>query len=243
MVLFGLVFPANALAKSGSGGSTGCAGHSGQSFNVTSIIADIDSSNRPFQVQSDGKGSYVTYANSKTDSASSVIQAVSCDWVLEVIYSQSRTMKVSLGYPASSGSQLPPGWPTDGSALNVPARIISKCELNSLNPGLSYGTMTYAGQTLQCGFYASFVYKGSNYAIRMDPKNFPGTDWAQVTCTGATSNQCNAWSVGPIPNMVTNPYNGQPASMSELQLQSGPGSILGTSMGFYYSAISMVVTK
>ena len=150
LVVFGLASPGNAQGKTGSGSSTGCSGASGKNFNVISIIADTDSSSLPFQIQSDGNGSYVTYTNSKTDSVSSVIQAVSCDWVLDLISSQSRTMKVSLAFPASSGATLPPGWPTDGSALNVPARIISKCELNSLNPGLSYGTMTYAGQTLQC---------------------------------------------------------------------------------------------
>lgn len=239
MVILSLAASANAKGKTGGGGSTGCAGHSGQSFGVTSLLADTDSGTLPFQIQSDGKGSYVT---STTDSVSSEIQAVSCDWVLDLTSSQSRTLKLSLGSVATSGATLPPGWPTDGSPVNVAARIISKCEQNPANTA-SYGTMTFAGQTAQCAFYAAFSYSGSYYAIRMDSKTFPGTDWAQVTCTGATSNQCNAWSVGPIPNMVTNPYTGQPAAISELQHQSSKGSLLGTSMGFYYVSFSATVHK
>lgn len=242
MVILGLALPANAQGKTGSGGSTGCAGHSGQSFNVTSIIADTDSGNLPFQIQSDTKGSYVTVTNSKTDSVSSIIQAVSCDWVVDLTGSQTRTLRLSLGSVASSGAVLPPGWPTDGSPVNVAARIISKCEDNPLNTW-SYGNMTAAGQTAQCGFYASFAYAGGYYAIRIDSKNFPGTEWAQVTCTGATSSQCNAWTVGPIPNMVTNPFTGQPAAISELQHQSAKGEILGPSLGLYYVSFSATVTK
>lgn len=246
LVTLGLALPANAHGKSGSGGSTGCAGAGGKSFNVTSILADTDSSSLPFQVQSDTQGSYLTYTNSKTDSASSFIQAVSCDWVLDLTGSQLRTLKLSLGYIASSGAALPPGWPTDGSPVNVAARIISRCEDNASNPGISYGTMTFAGQTAQCGFFAAFSYAGGYYAIRMDTKYFPGTDWVQVTCTGATSNQCNAWTVGPIAPTLggnTNPYTGQPAAITELQHQSSKGSLLGTSLGLYYVSFSATVTK
>jgi hypothetical protein len=238
-IVLGLSSPASAqgLSSPGTGASTSCAGNNGTSFNVTSIVADADSGGLPFQVQSDGHGPYVSYNNSKTDQVTSEIQANSCDWVLATGNSLSRTVALTFAYPASSS----PAPPFVGPQMVQPY-IISKCGKNSANSGQSYGTMTFAGQTLQCGFSAAFNYNGNEYALRMNPNNYAGTNWVEVTCTGAASNQCNAWTVMPIPNTVTNPSTGQSAAFGELvQITTARGKTTETSLGLYFVALSVTI--
>src|SRR5260370_27452601 len=69
------------------GSTASCAGNNGTDISVTSVVSDNDVNNLPFQFQSDGLGPYVTSNKSKTDQASSVIQANSCDWVLAIVNS------------------------------------------------------------------------------------------------------------------------------------------------------------
>jgi hypothetical protein len=235
----GLALPA--VAQKSPKTSSSCAGAGGKSYNVTSIIADTDGNANPFQIQSDGGGPYATYTSSKTDTASSIIQGVSCDWVLDLSGSQSRTVGLSLAYADPAGSTLPPGWPTDGSTVDVAARIISKCENNPGNNHVSYGTMTFAGQTLDCPLSLSFYFNGVWYGVRMDPSLFAGTSWARVTCTGATSNRCNAWTVTPIPNTVVNSGTGQSMAIAELIQPSCVGCTSGIPMGVFYVAFSATI--
>ncbi len=236
MAVLGAALPVS--AKGASGSSTGCSGPGGMSFNVTSIIANTDSNSLPFQLQSDGQGAYTTYKNSRTDSATSDVQANTCDWVLALSNSKMRTVKLSLAYPASNGAALPAGWPTDGSLVSIPALVMTNCARNSLNNGIGFGDMTYAGQTLQCGFHITFYSQGIQYSLRMNASTYAGATWAQVTCTGAASNLCNAWTVTPIPNLVTNPSTGQNSGIGELVQPSG-----GTPLGLYYASFSATVTK
>lgn len=232
-----------AAQSKSSGGSTGCSGNTGKSFNVTSIIADTDSSNNPFQLQSDGKGNYTTYTNSRKDSVSSDVNSGNCDWFLVLTSSQSRTVKLTLAYPASTGAQLPSGWPTDGSPANIAAQIITNCRGNTLNNGIGFGDMTFYGQTLQCGLHVSFYSNGIWYSLRMNPSTYTGATWAQVACTGAASNQCNAWAVTPIPNATTNPYTGQASAIGELVEPPCYGCGGGTPLGLYYVSFSATITK
>ena len=216
------------------GSTANCVGHNGTDISVTSIIADNDVNNLPFQFQSDGLGPYVTYNTSKTDQVSSVIQANSCDWVLAMSYLASRTVTLTFGPANQESSSASP--PFTG-AQRVTAYIISKCGKNPLNNGLSYGTMSYAGQTLECGFSAAFVYNGIQYALRMNPNNYAGTNWVQVACSGAISNVCNAWTVMPIPNTVMNAVTGQSSSIGELvEITTSKGKTVETSLGLYYVA-------
>gem|GEM_PF-2343440 len=209
-----------------------------QAFSVTSIFADVDSNSVPLQLPSDGLGPYVTYANKK-DQVNSRIQG-SCNWMLDLSTSLSRTVKLSLRYAGSNGAQLPTGWPTDGSAVNVAARIESTCQDNPVNNGLSYGTMTYAGQTLQCPLAVSFYFNGTAYGIRMAPQNYAGATWAQATCTGATSGHCNQWTVTPIPNAAVNP-EGQPVGVGELIQPPYLTYATGTPLGLYYVSFSVTI--
>lgn len=219
------------VTSGGGKTSASCSGNSGLSFNVTSIVADRDANNLPFQLQSDTLGPYTSYMNNKNDQVVSEIQASSCDWLLDLSHSQSRTVALTFSTTdQASGSASPPFTGTQ----QVSARIISICAQNSLNNGVSFGTMTYAGQTLQCGVDAAFAYNGNQYHLQMMPNHDAGTDWVQVTCTGAISNVCNAWTVTPIPNMVTNASTGQSSSVGELLQFTLKGT--QTSLGLYYVA-------
>lgn len=211
--------------------------------NATTIIADSDINGNPFQLQSDGLGAYVTYNNSKTDQLTSVIQGGSCDWLLSATSGASRT--VAFTFDATNQASGPPAPPPFTGTQKVSPYIISKCHLNTANNGITYGTMTFAGQTLQCGISAAFSYGGSDYAVKMEPDNFPGTYWAQVTCTGVTPAspaQCNAWTVTPQPGLVTNPSTGQVSSIGELvRITTSKGQTVYTSLGLYYVAFYITI--
>jgi len=221
------------------GSTASCTGNNGIDISVTSIIADNDVNNLPFQFQSDGLWPYVTYNNSKTDQVSSVIQANSCDWVLAMSNSASRTVTLTFAPTNQESSSASPPFT---APQKVTAYIISKCGKNPLNNGLSYGTMSYAGQTLECGFSTAFVYNGIQYALRMNPNYYAGTNWVQVTCSGAISNLCNAWTVMPIPNTVMNAVTGQSSSIGELvQITTSKGKTVETSLGLYYVAFYVTI--
>jgi hypothetical protein len=207
--------------------------------NVTSIVSDTDSNGLALQLQSDGLGPYVTETiKPNKNFVNSAIQG-SCNYLLNMSSSQTRTVKLSLKYVGSTGATLPPGWPTDGSPVNVAARIESSCNLNANNGGISYGTMTYAGQTLQCPLSVSFYVNGTPYGTRMNPMDYAGTTWAQVACAGAASNLCNSWAVTPNPT-ITNPSSGQVAGIGELIQTTSLGYETGTPMGLFY--ISFTIT-
>ena len=208
-------------------------------LNVTSIIADTDISNNPFQLKSDGKGSYVTYTNSKTDSVISQIQGSSCDWVFSTTNSATRTVTVTLLYPASTPSAPPPF--TNPTAVG--SGFIALCNTHGFsNNGISYGSMTFAGQTIECGLRVNIPYNGKAYALVFNPYTYAGTTPLQVTCTGAVSSQCNAWTTTPIPNMVVDPSTGQTSAIAELvQVSTAKGQTIDTPMGLYYVAFSMTI--
>lgn len=211
------------------------------SVDVTTLLADTDISNNPFQLQSDGKGPYVTYTNSKTDSVVSQIQGNSCDWVFSTTNSATRAVTITLLYPASTPSAPPPF--TNPTAVG--SGFISLCNSHGVsNNGISYGSMTFAGQSLECGLRVNVPYNGNNYALVFNPYTYAGTTLLQVTCTGAVSSQCNAWTTTPIPNSAPNPITGQPTAIAELvQVSTAKGQTIDTPMGLYYVAFSVTIIK
>jgi hypothetical protein len=224
--------PATAKGARKPSGGGGCT--SGSPVPVTSIIYNMDGNSQPFQFQSDGLGSYTSYNNSRTDSAISEIQQNSCDWLLDLSQSSSRTVALTFSgaNPPFTGTQ------------NVSARIISKCAKNPDNHGISYGSMTSSGQTLECGFSADFILNGNEYAVRWEPDNFAGTTWVQVQCTGAASGACNQWTVMPDPNVVINNGTGQTSSIGELiQITTVKGKTVSTSLGQFYVAFSVLISQ
>jgi hypothetical protein len=235
ILLLGVALPG--VARPHGGGTTSCSGKTGQSFNVTSNILGSANDAFPFQLLSDGAGTYTTYSV-KRDSATSEIQANTCDWLLDLSTSKSRTMRLSLAYKASDGAQLPSGWPTDGSLVSIPGLLRTNC--GSGNP--AFGLMTTAGQTIQCAMHVRFESGGTQYMFKMNPAVYDGTTWPQITCTGAASNQCNAWTITPPAN-VSNPSTGQNTGIGVLVIPPCDGCDGGTPIGLYYWDFSIVVTQ
>jgi hypothetical protein len=207
--------------------------------NVTSILFDSGYNefniSTPFQLQSDGLGAYTTFS-SKTDSVSSEI-ASDCEWTLDTNKSMSRGMNLTL-LPYSNNQPAPPfvgtqlfhGW------------IFDSCPNNPDNNDLSFGSMTYVGQTLSCGGEFQFTVNGTSYVLGLNHLNFPVSSYMQVTCTGASSGVCNAWTVVPDPATgVINNGNGQFSAIAVLRYQNDTNP--ADAMGYYYLSFSMALHK
>jgi hypothetical protein len=249
----GLASPAMAKSHGGGGNgggtsSTACSGQggSGSSFNVTSDFLGTINDTPPFQLLSDGLGVYTTYKTSRTDSATSEIQQNSCDWLVDLTTSKSRTVQFSLDYPLSTGEQLPSGW--QGGLANIPALVMTNCSRNTVNAGTSVGNMSFAGQTLQCGLHVTFYSNKIQYSLRMNPSTWAGATWGQVTCQGVGSDgMCSSWTVTPGLDAdgqpETNSYTNQPSAIGELVQPSCNGCAGGTPLGLYYVDFSIAITK
>jgi hypothetical protein len=238
----------------GGGTSTGCSGKGGQSFGVTSIISGTTSD--PFQLLSDGKGTwYTTYKNSRTDSVTSEIQGTSCDWVLDLSNSASRTVQLSLINPYSTPDPVPSGWPNDGSFVPISARIITACEANIANTngsvyGLSVGNMKYGDNPLQCGLWIKFYSNGFVYGLSFNAAKYAEATWAKVACQNGVAgpgSQCNSWTVTPglyadgLP--ATLPGTNQNTAVGELIQPSCDGCSSGEVLGLYYVDFSAMITN
>lgn len=221
-----------------NGQTKSCLSSGSPAINVTSIFADMDSSNNPFQLQSDGLGAYFAYTNSNTDSVTSEIQPTSCDLLFDTTNSASRAVTVTLLYPASTPSAPPPFT----NPTPVRSRIITTCFDNTLNGRTSLGLMTLAGQTLDCGFRVGEIsYNGNTYALEFDPNSIAGTTWAHVTCTGAQSSQCNAWTITGPPGTLDS-STGQPSAIGELlHISTVKGKTVSTHMGLYFVSLSITI--
>ncbi len=222
------------FAVTKSVGTTSCT-----SFNVTAILNDTDNNNAPFQYQSDGLGPYTTF-KVKRNSVNTVIDS-SCGWSLDTTASTSRGIRVTLAYPYSSPSQPPPFT----SATLVKGRINTHCSTNPANNGIDLGTMTSVNQKLICPINVAFYApNGVWYNTGDNPYNWPGATMAQVTCTGASSGQCNQWTIVPDPSTsVPNPLTGQYSSIGELILPPCVGCDGGTGIGLYFFSYSFLIHK
>lgn len=233
-----LMFAFCAITTSAKGspskGSTTCG------YSVTSVVHDTDNFSTPFQLQSDALGAYVTTSGS--DEVTSTIFP-SCNWGLDTSTSTSRGLTLTFNYPAQSVLPVPP---FVGPQV-VQGAITTVCSFNTLNNGISFGNMTYVGQTADCGMAIRFDYGGRSYSLIMDPNNqAPGTSWAHVTCTGASSGLCNAWTVSPIPPplSVDNPWTGQLSAIADLGTSTiNKGKTTTTDLGLYYVSFSILVHK
>lgn len=247
ILLVGVAPPGMAKSGGGGGSPTGCSGRGGSSFSVTSYVFD-SSTGTPFQLQNDGNSKYLTYKNSRTDSVNSEIQGNTCDWVLNLSSSKSRTVQLTLAYPLTSGESLPSGWPNNGSSpVSIPALVMTNCGRNPANGSVSVGNMT-GGQTIQCGLHVTFYSDGIQYSVRMNPIEWQGATWGQVTCTNAdSSNLCDTWTVTPgldaNGQAATNQYTLQSTAIGELVQPSCNGCTGGTPLGLYYVDFSGMITK
>ncbi len=236
------------VTQSSNSPKTSCSGTGGATFNVTSYI--YDNASPTFQLQNDGNSKYLAYKINKKDEAISEIQGVSCDWQLNLTSSKSRTVELSLLYPVpgqTPAPTLPPGWPTDGSPVNIPARVMTFCAQNPANgstidTATSVGNMTTANTSIQCDLHVGFTYGGISYSLRTNPRLYPGATWTQITCTDANSGQCDSWTVTP----GVDPTTGQHATNVYTLQTSAIGDLVnhmtGASLGFYYVSFSGVIT-
>ena len=254
VVVLGTASPAQAKGKPPAGGGSGSCVDSTADIKVTSIIVDTDDLGQPFQVQSDGGGAYVSY-KSGSDQLESVVQGDAwCDWELNVSASVSRGISATLAYPTSEAWPAPP---FVGPQVVGAARIISKCWQNDVNKypgekkGISMGNMTDVGQTILCPFLLQMdLGDGSTHSLQMYPIGSPLSDWIEITCTGAESGLCNAWTVKPqakvdssTGELQVNPA-GQVAAVGELiKWTSSRGKSIRESLGYYYVSFSVTVHK
>ena len=218
-----------------NGASSGCGG-----YNVTSILNNTDTNNAPFQYQSDGLGPYTTYGKPKggKDSVSSIIQG-SCSWDLDTTNSTSRGIVVTLAYPDATNPPPPFVGPQE-----IHGVFHTTCQDNPLNNGLNFGNMTSTGQTAACGMHLVFTYNGTLYNLGLAPIAWPGTSYMQVTCSGATGGQCNAWTVLPDPaTSVINTATNQLSGIAELYIPSCNGCATGTPLGTYLVSYSFLIHK
>lgn len=217
----------------GSGSSPSC-----NSFNVTTIINDADSTNTKFQIQSDGLGPYTAYSSGKRNFLTSQIDA-NCAWSFDTTSSTTRGFAVTLAYPDPSGST-----PLFTGPLVLKGRINTHCATNTVNNGTDVGNMTFAGQTAICPVNVAFYYNSVWYNVGINPFNWPGTTMAQVTCTGVSGGQCNQWTIVPNPaDSFLNPSTNQLSSLGELTLPPCFGCGGGTPLGLYYLSYSFLIHK
>lgn len=205
--------------------------------NVTSAIADTDTSNTnlPFQLQSDGLSSYTTSTGAKVTSQ---IQSWGCggqeQLFLDTSSSTTRSIRLTLAYPLVGSTTF-----AGGSTLQVPSTIISRCGVNSANGGVIFSSMSL-GQTLECPLSTAFSYGGKSYVLKMSPDNWPGSTWIQVACTGTTSGVCSAWTLStPASLGASNGY--QTSAIGNLyEVANGNKTTL---VGQYYVALSATLTN
>lgn len=207
-------------------------------FNVTSVLNNLDGNNTPFQFQSDGLGPYTAVSSGKHNSVTSQIDAT-CAWSLDTTNSQSRGFAVTLAYPVSTGYTPPFTGP-----VVLKGRMNTHCSTNVANNGIDVGSMTSVGQKLVCPINVAFFFNSVWYNIGINPFNWPGTTMAQVTCNGVSSGHCNAWTISPDPGTsVLDPSTNQSSSIGELTLPPCVGCSGGTALGEYYFSYSFMIHK
>ena len=206
---------------------------------MTSVLNNADTNNVAYQYQSDGLGSYTTYSTKGSkDTVGSQIQSTG-SWVLDTSNSTTRGIVVTLAYPFSSNSAPPFIGPQE-----VKGAFHTLCQYDPVSNGLNFGTMTFTGQTMVCPMNFPFYYNGVLYNLSLAPQQWPGASYMQVTCTGATSGQCNAWTVQPDPATgVLNNQTNQVSAIAELFLPTCNGCGTGTPLGLYLVSFNFVIHK
>lgn len=181
----------------------------------------------PHNIQSDGLGAYVNGTNGLV----SILQAIG-DWELDLTPRRNtRGARIDFGEPLPGN----PGAAPFTSEV-VKARFIAKS--TQMNPGIS--KMTGLGSTILSPISVAFAYGNSNYAIRMNATNHPGSDWALVTCTGVSdpsnpaTSPCNKWRLTP-----NGSYDGVTKNVGYVERVASPSTFIG----WFYFAFDIQLTK
>lgn len=208
--------------------------------NVTSVVYDTDASSVPLQIQSDGLGPFTAFSKGRGKATDTVVSDIGsgCMWTMDTTGSTSRGIMLTLAYPFASQPAPPFVGPQELHAV-----MHSHCTDNPNNT-VDFGSMTFTGQTLSCPVNVAFYYNSVWYNFAMNPFNWPGTTSPQVTCTGASSGQCNSWTVLPDPaTAVLNTATNQSSAVGELILPSCVGCAGGTPLGLYEVLFDILVHK
>ena len=212
-----------AFAKGGSA-PTGC--------NTDGVSSTL---NAPYQIQSDGLNSYITFSSHKDSVTSGILS--DCSWQLDTTDSASRRIAVTLEYPYNDGPSAPFG---SGTQF-VRGVINSHCSKNVGNGDLDFGNMTSVGQVAICPINIGFYVGATWYNIAINPYNWPNTTQAQVTCGNANGGVCNEWTVVPDPRTDVISPTGQASAIGELVLPSCVGCTTGTPLGLYEVSFSFLI--
>jgi hypothetical protein len=185
-----------------------------------------------YRIQSDLLGSY----QNGVDSVQSVLQACSGDWVLDTSSSPTRKVFVDFRDPVPNSGATPP------FLFNqVPARLIAKAHDTISTSVLG---MHGLNSTLLSPLSVAFDYGGSSYGVRMNPNNWPQTNYALVTCTGVVdpanpaTSQCNQWRIEPS---VTQP-DGERKNIAHLE-RLPKGRPVSENHGDFYMSFTISMTN
>lgn len=187
-----------------------------------------------YRIQSDLLGPY----QNGVDSIISILQGCSGDWLFDTGGSTSRTVLIDLRDPVRNSGATPPF-----AYQYLPPRIIAKA--HETTAGSIMG-MHGLNSSILSPLSAAFNYAGSSYGLRMNPLNWPQTNYALVTCTGVVdptnpaTSRCNQWTITPS---VTQP-DGELKSIAHLErLVTVKGKTTSENHGDYYISFSILVTN
>jgi hypothetical protein len=185
-----------------------------------------------YRIQGDLLGSY----QNGIDSVQSVLQGCSGDWVLDTSSSPTRKVLVDFRDPVPNSGATPPFLYNQ-----VPARLIAQAHYTS---SASILGMKGLNSTLLSPLSVAFDYGGSSFGLRMNPNNWPQTNYALVTCTGVVdpanpaTSLCNQWRIEPS---VTQP-DGERKSIAHLE-RLPKGRPVSESHGDFYMSFAISVTN
>jgi hypothetical protein len=215
---------------------------------VTSYLADYNSTNAPYYVQSDGSGAYPNGTNNVTSIllANGFNHIVNGDWRLDLSGSTARFIRVTFapgnavqkGDPGYTAQANPPYWGTHLEAV----RMENVCSLDN------HDMLTMkAGDRFTCPMSIRFPAFTSTTYYRLDMAhsytylNEPETQDVQVSCNSGDSVGCNDWFIDPIP--VVNPDGSTSPGQTRARLNLVNNHGGRTDEGDFYLTFHFHVTR
>jgi hypothetical protein len=173
-----------------------------------------------YSIESDQLGAYLNGG-----AVTSIIQASSGDWILDVTANSSRAVSVSLNDPVP------------GSIAQFPATLLkvrSIAKSSDTTAGGFPAVSTFGASVLSPLSFA-FTKGGVQYGARMHAVNRPGTDQALLTCTRVDVNSvCDQWTL--VPSGV---YDGAAKNIAYVEKLVKNKWV---AVGYYYLSFNIVVS-
>lgn len=178
-------------------------------------------------IASDGGGAYVN----GTDGVYSVLQgSVIGDWVLDLSgRGTTRRLRLDLSKPLAGNTGAAPF-----SSATVQPRMIALGSVQ--NSGSFYNMNTSDKRTLDSPLSMTFNYNGVGYALRMNARSIPGTNWVSVVCTAENAAmQCAQWELRP-----SGVYGGETKNVAVLERVTTRGNV---TLGFFYVTFHLSLSR